>query len=158
MLTSETLSAIAKNDNFQDKQLLTDLTELLVTRIEAAEFLQLYGEYGEAVDDLVDEVVLPELVEKVDRLRIKIEQCPYWQRNFIPLHVVGQLVHNTYFDSVKWESAKDEWKRRDAKCLSHCGYMMLFAVILLEFGLEKLTEFSLRFREHAHKRHLNDPI
>jgi len=158
MLTQETLQAIARNDNFKDKNLLTELTELFKDRTEAYEFLVLYGEYGELVDDLVDEVVLPEMVEKTARLVHAVNNHTYWIKWKHVLHIVERLIHNTYFDSVKWESANEEWKRRDAKVLSHCGYNMLFAVILIEFGEETLAKYSLRFREHAHLKHINDPI
>jgi G:T-mismatch repair DNA endonuclease (very short patch repair protein) len=158
MLSQETLNVINQNDNFKDKQLLIELTELLSTRPEAVEFLHLYGNYGELVDDLVDEPGNPKIVEEADKLSIQISQCAYWQKHQQHLWVVRWLVHNTYFDTVKWESASEEWKRRDAKALSHCGYMMLFAVILLEFGIDTLNKFSLRFREHAHLKHINDLI
>lgn len=158
MLNEETLKNIANNPNFADKALLTELTELFKDKPEAYEFLYLYGEYGELIDDLVDEPVHPEMVEKAARFANQINNCYYWNTHKQYLWVVERLVHNSYFDSVKWENAPDLWKRVDAKCLSHSGYLMLFAVILVEFGEEKLTELSLRFREHAHLKHINDPI
>jgi hypothetical protein len=157
-MTAEILERISKNENFKDKSLLTDLTILLADRKEAHEFLYLYGEYGEVVDDLVDDPGNPDNVEKAARLAHVVNNCAYWNKYKQCLYLVERLIHNTYFDSVKWESADEEWKRRDAKALSHCGYNMLFAVILLEFGEEKLKELSLRFREHAHERHIHDPI
>ncbi len=158
MLNEETLKAIAENPNFEDKQLLTEITELFKDKPEAIQFLHLYGEYCEVMDDLVDEVVYTEMVDKAGQLRMQIGQCPYWQMHNKHLWVVEQLIHNTYFDSVKWEDSKEEWQRRDAKALSHCAYNMLFAVILLEFGADVLNKISLRFREHAHKRHLHDTV
>lgn len=98
------------------------------------------------------------MVQQADELVQKIGNCAYWQRNQSCLWVVRWLVHNQYFDTTKWEKDEEEWKRRDAKAMSHCGYLMLFAVILIEFGVEKLNEISLRFRTHAHLRHVNDPI
>ena len=158
MLSQETLKEIARNPNFTDKELLVELTELFKDRPKAYEFLKLYGEHGELVDDLVDEIVTPELVEKESRLAHAVSNCEYWRTWQRELYLVSRLVHNQFFDSVKWESAQEEWKRRDAKALSHCGYNMLFSVILIEFGEETLMKFSLRFREHAHLRHINDKI
>jgi hypothetical protein len=59
---------------------------------------------------------------------------------------------------VEWELSEIEWKRRDARALNHCAYNMLFAVIILECGDAALRKISVRFREHAHERHINDPI
>ena len=157
-LTEEILQAIIRNPNFADKELLKEVTVLLSEKPEAHEFLCLYGNYGEVMDDLVDDPGNTSDVIKADALSIQISQCSYWQKHQSYLWAVRWLIHNTYFDSVKWESAEEEWKRRDAKALSHAGYNMLFAVILIEFGIDKLNEISLRFREHAHKRHINDPI
>lgn len=157
MLNEETLKIIANNDNFTDKKLLTDLTVMFHDRPEAMSFLELYGNYGEMIDDLVDQDK-PVDIQKVDSLRLQLTQHPYWQKWNHCLFLVERLIHNTYFDSTKWEKSNAEWKRRDARCLSHCGYNMLFAVIIIEFGMDKLNEFSLRFREHAHLRHLNDPM
>lgn len=158
MLTQETLTVIANNKEFEDKALLIEITELFSEKPEACQFIKLYGEYIELIDDLVDEIVSPMMVEKQTRLGALISSHPYWDKNKAILYLVERLIHNAYFDSVKWEDAQEEWKRRDSKCLSHSGYNMLFAVILIEFGEDKLTELSLRFREHAHKKHLKDDI
>ena len=157
-LTPETLASIANNPNFTDKKLLTEIVELFAERTEAYEFLRLYGEYGEMIDDIVDEEKNLDTIEKAARLVNAVNNCSYWRKYQHSLMLVERLVHNTYFDSVKWEKSNSEWKRRDAKCLSHCGYNMLFAVILIEFGEETLSKFSLRFRTHAHLRHIHDPI
>lgn len=158
MLDQQVLENIQRNNNFVNKELLKEITELLKDKPDAVEFLYLYGEYGELLDDVVDES--PEILraQRVDEYVIKLNNCKYWQQHMQYLWVVRWLVHNSYFDSVKWEHSDVEWKRRDAKCLSHSGYLMLFAVILIEFGIDKLNEISLRFREHAHLKHINDPI
>ena len=158
MLNDETRKAISLNPNFADKQLLGDLAELFAGKEEALCFLKLYGDYGELVDDQVDESKDINRTQEIDRLKMELSVNPYFLKNYTALWIVERLVHNTFFDSVKWEKSNSEWKRRDAKALSHCGYMMLFAVILIEFGMEELNKFSLRFREHAHLKHLNDPI
>lgn len=144
------------NPNFADKQLLRDIAELFFEKPEAISYLHLYGQHCEIVDDNVDEEKSVERIEEQARIASDIAAHPYWQKNYYALWCVERLIHNTYFDSVKWEKSEEEWKRRDAKALSHCGYNMLFAVILIEFGADTLKNISLRFREHAHLRHLND--
>ena len=157
-LNEETLTAIAKNDNFKDKELLKELAILFEGRPDVLHFLYLYGEYCECMDDLVDEGNSPERVDKSGQLRMELGQTTYWLKHSHYLWLVERLIHNTYFDTVKWEGAEEEWKRRDAKALSHCAYNMLFSVILLEFGYDKLRELSERFRTHAHERHLHDTV
>lgn len=147
-----------KNEHFQDKELLLELSQLFLEKSEAVQFLHLYGTHCELIDDLVDEKTTPELVDKLGQLRMDIDACPFWNKHKTYLFLVERLIHNTYFDSVKWEKSEDEWKRRDAKALSHVAYNMLFAVIIIEFGYETLEKYSIRFREHAHKRHINDPV
>lgn len=152
------LKAVANNPNFDDKELLADICTMFEGHNEASEFILLYGAYIEPIDDLVDEEKDVKNVRLVGELAARLFNCTYWKKWGNCLYLVERLIHNTYFDSVVWESADEEWKRRDAKCLSHAGYNMLFAVVLLEFGEDALKGLSLRFREHAHKRHLGDKI
>jgi len=142
----------------QSELVVLEVEQLLSTRPEALEFLTLYGEYCHVMDDLVDEAVTPEMVDKSGLLRMKISLCEYWKKHQRHLWVVERLIHHTYFDCVKWERSTEEWKRTHAKALSHCSYNMLFAVLLLEFGSEVLQKYSLRFREFSHLRHINDTI
>lgn len=162
-LSPEILEQISKNDNFTDKELLEEISLLFSDKPEATEYLYLYGElYGElceVMDDLADEVDRrTENVEKAGLLRCKLSTCKYWLQNWQHLWMVERLIHHQYTDVMKWEKSEVEWQRRDAKALSHCAYLMFYAVVQLEFGDEKLQELSLRFREHAHKKHINDPI
>lgn len=157
-LSQEVLEAIANNDNFKDKELLEEISFLFKDRPEASEYLYLYGQYCEVMDDLVDESVTPDMVDRAGLLRMQIDVCPYWVANRTLLWLTERIIHHTYFDAVQWERAKEEWKRRDARVLNHCAYNMLFTVILIEFGDETLRKISLRFREHAHKRHIDDKI
>lgn len=155
-LSEEVLEKIANNSHFEDKVLLTELTELFVGHEDASEYLYLYGEYCEVMDDLVDEPGRSEDVDRAGLLKIKLGQSKYWLKYCHILSFIERFIHHTYFDMVQWERAEEEWKRRDARALNHCSYWMLFAVILIEFGDEVLRKYSLRFREHAHKRHLQD--
>jgi hypothetical protein len=158
MITSANIAAIANNNNFKDKELLKDLCTLFEDKKEAVQFIHLYGEYCELMDDLVDEEKNIERIEKAGRLRMDISVHPYWLKWCGQLAIVERLIHNQYFDMVIWEQADEIWKRRDARALNHCAYLMLFSIILIEFGDETLKKFSLRFRNHAHERHINDSI
>jgi hypothetical protein len=146
------------NPNFKDKELLATLCELFNGKDEAMEFIVHYGQYIETVDDMIDEPFTEDRVRLLTAQAATVFNLAYWKKWSYALYAVERLIHNTYFDSVKWQKAEEEWKRRDAKCMSHAGYNMLFAIILLEFGEAKLEELSLRFRHHAHERHLEDKI
>lgn len=158
MLTEDILQSISKNDNFKNKQLLCELAELFKDKPEVLEFLDIYANYGELVDDMIDDPGNNLTVQKADELSIKIGECRYWQKHQQHLWVVRWIIHNQYFDSVKLEGSSEQWKRQDAKVLSHAGSMMLFAVILIEYGIDKLNEISIKFREHMYERHKDDPI
>jgi len=45
----------------------------------------------------------------------------------------------------------DEIDKKAADILRHCGYNMLFAVLLIVGGREKLNEFSLDVRKLSHR-------
>jgi len=138
--------------------LSTELEALFEGRQESLEFLKLYGEHCGLVDDLVDEPGNPATVEKAARLAFAVNNCAYWHKWKHCLWVVDRVIHNTYFDSVKWESAEEEWKRRDAKCMSHTAIEMIMAVILIEFGEEVVAKYSLSLREWAYNKHKDDLI
>lgn len=158
-MDTKTLEAIANNPNFSDKQLLTELSELLSDKPEAVEYLYLYGQLCEVMDDLVDgDGCAGQLVEQAGLIRCKLSVCAYWLKNLQHLWMTERLIHHQYVDVIEWEKSDIQWHREHAKALSHCAYNMFFAVIQLEFGDEKLRELSLRFRHHAHLKHINDLI
>lgn len=156
-MDSKTLEAISGNPNWKDKQLLTELAELFKEKPEAVEYLYLFGQLCEVADDLVDgDISIPEGVEKIGLLRQQLSVCPYWTKNYQHFWMTERLVHHQYMNMVQWEHSTEEWKRRDARALSHCAYNILFGVILFEFGDQVLAKFADRIRTHAHELHLND--
>lgn len=142
---------------FPPPELVEEIARILEGKPEAIAFVIHYGNYLEMVDDLVDEPKDVELIGRTISMASDLFSCNYWQKNCAQLWLVEKLTHRTCFDSVAWENAEEGWKRRDARCLSHAGYNMLFAVIQLEAGTEALRKISLRFREQAHLKHLHDP-
>lgn len=138
--------------------LLDKVNSLLADKPNACEFVNAYVQYIEVVDDLVDEEKDTANVRKCVEMSAKVFNCNYWKQYGANLILLDRVIARTYFDSAVWEKSSEEWKRRDAKCLSHSGYLMLFAVIIIEFGEDKLNEFSLEIREYAHMKHINDKI
>jgi hypothetical protein len=123
---------------------------------EAVEFVKLYAEYIHAVDDIIDEGKNPKLILDTFNLATALFSSPFWHKHKDQLLIVDFLINNQYADVVSWEKSNDKWKRREAKALSHVGYNMLFAVIIVVAGRNKLREVSEKFRAWAHYKHLSD--
>lgn len=122
--------------------------------IEALQFVDLYAKYIHAIDDIVDESFNPELIVSTFNLAANIYSLPFWIKHHNELLVVVNLMSNQYSDVVGWEKSNDKWKRREAQALSHVGYNMLFAVVLLVAGYGALRECSSKFRAWSHFTHL----
>jgi hypothetical protein len=136
---------------------VAEISEILRKNPEASRFITAYGQYVEHIDDMVDEDKEVELIDKSSFLASQIFSSNYWLKNAHYLLIVEQLIHIIYFNTLKWEKAEELWKRRDAKAMSHCGYYMLFAVLLLETQDPALVQkISLGFMERCHVYHLND--
>jgi len=124
--------------------------------IEAMQFVELYAKYIHQIDDIIDEDKKDELIINTFNLATCVFTTPFWIKHHEKLFLIDVLINNQYADVVKWESAEELWKRRDAKALSHVGYNMLFAVVLIVAGYPALRECSSKFRQWAHYKHLED--
>lgn len=139
------------------EELLTEIESILAKNQEAARFVVAYGEYIEMIDDCVDEPKDVELLNKMTATAQLLFSSNYWRRNADYLGLIEQTIHTVYFNVVEWEQSDEAWKRRDAKALSHVGYFMLFAILLLETRDPKLVQrLSLKFMERAHLMHIQD--
>lgn len=116
----------------------------------AFNFLCKYIEYIHLIDDIVDEDKCIDRILQTTQKAFEVFNHDYWIKYRLSLMLVERLVHNAYRDSTRWEIEDIEWKKRDAKVLNQRGYDMLFAIIMIEFGEDKLNEFSLLFREYSH--------
>lgn len=130
---------------------------------EALFFLGKYIEYIHSIDDCIDENRDSFVILKTAELAAVVFNTPYWKQWSSALYLVERLAFNSYHDSVRWENVtvdKDQinWMLRDSKVLNQAGYEILFAVILIEFGEDKLREFSPRFREYSHLNQGHDKL
>jgi len=132
------------------------LCELFEGRKDAGEFLQIWNNRVEYIDDVVDEPKEIERLNEFLRLTASMYNCNYWKQYGNILAMTDRLIHITYFDSVKWENSKEVWKRRDARCLSHCALDMVLAVMMIEFGEPLARQYSILLRENAHLPHAFD--
>lgn len=122
---------------------------------EAVEFMHLYAEYCHLIDDIIDEPFSAARILKTFNFATLLYSQPFWIRNKDALILVDCLINNQYADSVSWEKSNDEWKRQHAQALSHAAYNMMFAIVLIVAGYDKLREISEKFRTHSHLKHLN---
>jgi len=144
------------NSNFLDQELYKEYETLFKDKPEAWDFIKLSNYYFECVDDCVDEEKDIKRLRKLTAYAGMFYNHSYWLKYGQTLYPIERLIHCQYFDSVDWESSAEPWKKRDSKALSHPSVNLVFAVILIEFGQDKLDEFSSKFREHAHRLHLKD--
>lgn len=124
--------------------------------VEAIEFLDLWQRYVHDIDDVIDE---PKDKEKICRTFVQaalIYSHPVFIRYKDSLLPVVLNLSNTYMDSVIWEESEVKWKSRDARCLCHAGYDMMFTLVWLIAGFDALRKISDRLRTWAHFKHLND--
>lgn len=138
------------------KELVEHVRVLLAHNQDALNFVVAYGEYAELVDDLVDEVFCVKRLARMTALASQLFTSNYWQQRGHQLLMVEQLNNLSFFHTVEWEKAPEQWKRTDARSLNHTAYNMLFAILILEHGIEKVREITLRFRESAHLNQLTD--
>jgi hypothetical protein len=138
-------------------QLEQDMCFMFREKPVAFDWLTKYLEYVQVVDDCVDEPKDSNSVRDLTKLASLVFNHNYWVQYRANLLLLERITHCTYFDAVIWEQANEEWKRRDARVLTHCGLNMLYAVILIEFGEDKLAEVSLKHREFAHLKNPYEP-
>jgi len=136
-----------------DQELLTELKSILETNPEAIDFMALYNDYIHQVDDIIDENGSYREVLKMSSLASAVFTTPFWAKYGSQLLLTEQLINIQYKDSVEWESSSEDWMREDAKCLSHAGYNMMFAILLLLRGRDVAARLSSRWRERAHRIH-----
>ncbi len=137
-------------------ELVKKIHEMLQHNPQAVDHVVAYGQLMELGDDLVDEPKNIELIQEFTSLSSRVFSSDYWHQNKQVFLMIELLNNLTFFDTVKWEKSEEEWKRQDARCLNHCGYNMLFAVLIIECGFEATKKVSLEFRESAHRGQLDD--
>lgn len=135
------------------KEAYQEIYDLIGHNNEACKFVLMYGDYVEMIDDIVDEPKNPALILKAFNHAMALFSLPFWIQNHQALILVDCLINNEYADSLEWEKSEEGFKQADAKVMSHCGYNMMFAVVLLVSGYEGLRKISAKFRQWAHLKH-----
>lgn len=142
--------------NFADKN-ICEAIDLLKQYPDAYAFMHCYTVYVNLIDDIID---LPELRTPTNILKLAstasmLFSLPFWMQNSNQLLILEQCINNTYADSVEWEKSALKWQRIDSNVLRHSGIDMLYAVILICYGYDKMREVSSKIREHCHLSHMD---
>ena len=139
------------NPNGPGSQYVSAVRDAL-QNIQARDFLLKHGQYVELFDDIIDikDDKDTERLMLFSRLAIEVQNHPYYvkyRENLLPILLLENL---TYYDAVKWEQSNSEWKRRDARVLSHFSINVLYAVLIIEVGFDNALAVSNTIREHLH--------
>lgn len=143
-----------------DKRLMDEISKSLAPFPEAGNFITLYRDYVHAIDDLIDMENRPNAEEllRVFAAASVLFTTPFWRQYGPSLLMVERMINNTYADSVRWEQKdlNNTWQNRDASVLRHAGVDMMFAIIDLLLGRDKLREISSAFRYQCHLIHMDE--
>jgi len=127
------------------------LKKLLKSKPEASEYLLLFAQYCDLLDDQIDEEKNDERTRRISELAAKIFNCSYWQTYSKNLYLLERTINNCYFDSLRWKCPYGQ-------LLASCGIQMIVAVLIIEFGEEVANEWSLKIREIYYNKHKNDAM
>lgn len=125
------------------------LQELLKDKPIASEYLVLFSQYCDLLDDQIDEAKSDERTRKLSELAAKIFNCQYWQTYSKNLYLLERTINNCYFDSIRWKCPYGQ-------LLAACGIQMIVAVLIIEFGEEVANEWSIKLREFYYNKHKDD--
>lgn len=123
---------------------------------DAKDFLLKHGIYCELFDDCIDKDKDIDRLHQLSILSIEVFNHPYYIKFRESLLITTLIENITYFDAVAWEQSNVEWKRRDARVLSHCNLSMFLAVLIIEIGVSEAKLVSNLIRERLHAYSLFD--
>lgn len=135
------------------QQLLDELATALHNQPDALRWLFAYFRYAHYIDDLVDEPKDEEAIRKTFALAEAMFASDFWRQHGPYLYPVLRTVHFDYFISAEWERSDEEWKRRHADLLRHCGNSVAVAVLALFCDDEQVMRTAKRLKEFSHTYH-----
>ena len=117
-------------------------------------FLCQWHEVVHQVDDIIDEDVesKEKTIECFNRLH-ELYANPFYRRHEDKLSMIVTLVRNAYADSVEWEKAEAEWKRKWADFLRFAGNEMTYAIAYIIGGWTHLRFISRMLKVISYTGH-----
>lgn len=113
---------------------------------QAVQFLQLWGAYLRAVDNIIDdETWQPAKLLAAFAAGARMYSDCFYQKHKAHLQMTILLATNIYADSVKWEQSPELWKRQWADVLRHADGHIISAVTLICGGWSELRATSAPF-------------
>ena len=132
------------------------LEDLFKDHPAAREFMCHYVKYINLIDDIIDEKTDHHEVLRAFAQSHSVFTNPFFIQYRHLLGFLELVINNEYADSVTWEKSGEEWKVRHADAIRHCGLNMLFGVIMILHGYDKLREVSCDLRTFFFEKHLYD--
>lgn len=132
------------------------INDLFAPYPEVLALLELHNKYVHAVDAEVDkdnDAVGP---LETAALALAYYTHPVYVKHADQLRLLSYLHHNTYADSVAWETSIIDWQIKAAATLRHQSLDMFYAMVLIYLGPDKLKSISLPMRKYTFLKHLND--
>lgn len=116
---------------------------------EAMHWLNMWGTYVHAIDDIEDTKTDAEFRLKTFALAVELYTHPFFLKNIDRLKQIVLSCTNAFADSVEWEKSDEEWKRNFADHYRHFGVEMVLAVAGICAGpraYEHMRSISLEYR------------
>lgn len=134
------------------------LREYLLSCPDAILWMQGYGVYVHAIDDIIDNDIpkdkkRQQFILDTFEFAETIYSNPFYIAHINTLRPLVKMTSQTYMDSVQWEDSEEVWKRQVADGLRQMGNEIFLAVIEIVCGLQKKREASLKLREISYKAH-----
>lgn len=140
------------------------LQKLLINRLDAFVWINSFRSLCHAIDDIID---IPErradneYIGSVFNKMVDLLSSDFYSRYRARLYPIIKHIHNTYYDSVKWENSLIEWQRVYSDVQRCCTNVMLETVVEMivseEAGLEAgyiaKREISLLAKEESWYNH-----
>lgn len=135
---------------------------LLNQNPDALLWIQAYGLFVHAVDDIIDndapkDKTRQQLILQTFEFAESVYSNHFYIKHIGTLRPLIKMTSNAYMDSVLWEGADEPWKRQVSDALRQIGNEVLLAVIEICGGFNARRQASLEIRQvswHAH--HLKD--
>lgn len=119
----------------------------------AAQFLSVWDDLLEAVDDVVDEQTPPEFKIRTAELFNRAYSHPFYLAHIRELSILVSLVNNAYADSEECAKSNLAWKKELGDVLRHSSAEVTRAVALLCGGYDHLRSISMKLHEACYYRH-----
>lgn len=125
---------------------------------DALVFCLNYVAYAHMIDDIIDEDIPPDMHRKqfimqTFRIAPVLFANIFYLNNFSTLYGLVKMAHDSYVESLTYESSNEEWKQRLGDFLRQNGNEVILACIEIVGGSVKKIQAAVELRELAYETH-----